>query len=70
MMGMMTKLFVFFAGVTNMFRPINSQASCLGDIDNNLSVDVNDLLDSVVNDASGTPKLSVEDVYNILGVNP
>jgi len=44
MMGMMTKLFVFFAGVTNMFQPINSQAPCLGDIDNNLTVDVNDLL--------------------------
>ena len=43
-MGMMSKLFAFFVSVTNMFQPINSQVSCLGDIDNNLSVDVNDLL--------------------------
>ena len=46
-MGMMSKFFVFFvffASVTNMFQTIDSQAPCLGDIDNNLSVDVNDLL--------------------------
>tara|TARA_Y100001938_G_C7996486_1_gene382371 strand:+ start:450 stop:965 length:516 start_codon:yes stop_codon:yes gene_type:complete len=44
MMGMMSKFFVFFVSVTNMFQTIDSQAPCLGDIDNNLSVDVNDLL--------------------------
>uniref|UniRef100_A0A6C0FCU9 TIL domain-containing protein n=1 Tax=viral metagenome TaxID=1070528 RepID=A0A6C0FCU9_9ZZZZ len=43
-MGMMSKFFVFFVSVTNMFQTIDSQAPCLGDIDNNLSVDVNDLL--------------------------
>jgi hypothetical protein len=66
-MNKMSKLLTFFVGVTNMFQPINSQAPCLGDIDNNLSVDVNDLLGVLSN--FGLEGDISEDIDNNLSVD-
>jgi len=42
----MFKLITFVMGIFSQYDNIYSQELCLGDIDNNLSVDVNDHLNS------------------------
>jgi hypothetical protein len=44
----MFKLFIFLMGIISRYN-VYSQESCIGDIDNNLNVDVNDLLNVLSN---------------------
>ena len=63
----MLKLFTFLMSIFSQYDNIYSQEICLGDIDNNLSVDVNDLLDVLSN--FGLEGDIIEDIDNNLVVD-
>jgi hypothetical protein len=61
----MFKSFTFLMGIFSQYNNIYSQEVCLGDIDNNLSVDVNDLLGVLSNfgsDCNNDPLIIPEPV--------
>ena len=63
----MFKLFTFIMGIVSQYDNIYSQEICVGDIDNNLSVDVNDLLGVLSN--FGLEGDIIEDIDNNLVVD-
>ena len=63
----MFKSFTFLMGIFSQYDNISSQEICVGDIDNNLSVDVNDLLGVLSN--FGLEGDIIEDIDNNLVVD-
>lgn len=65
----MFKLFTFFMGIFSQYNNIYSQEICVGDIDNNLSVDVNDLLGVLSNFGSEGDIIEDIDMNGVVDVN-
>ena len=63
----MFKSFTFLMGIFSQYNNIYSQEVCVGDIDNNLSIDVNDLLGVLSN--FGLEGDIIEDIDNNLIVD-
>ena len=72
----MFKLVTFMLGIFSSYNNVYSQELCLGDIDNNLSVDVNDLLgvlsnfhaqgDNILEDIDMNGSVDVNDILGVL----
>ena len=65
----MFKLFTFLMSMFSQYNNIYSQEICVGDIDNNLSVDVNDLLGVLSNFGSEGDIIEDIDMNGIVDVN-
>jgi len=71
----MFKSFTFLVGIFSQYDNISSQEICVGDIDNNLSVDVNDLLGvlsnfglegDIIEDIDMNGQVDVNDILSVL----
>lgn len=71
----MFKSFTFVMGIFSQYNNIYSQELCLGDIDNNLTIDVNDLLGvlsnfglegDIIEDIDSNGSVDVNDILSVL----